>query len=113
MTEATGGAELAIISRIKSAWNKWRQLPCIMKHRNIPLSLKVRVYKAFIRLVLMNGSEMWALLIEDVKVIERTDENDMMDEWIASERKNAELRNPERDKKKSIQVRKNLGRLGW
>ena len=41
------------------------------------------------------------------------DYNNKKDEWIASERKNAELRNPERDKKKSIQVRKNLGRLGW
>jgi len=46
MREASGGGALAIRSRINSAWNEWEQLGGNMMHRNIPLSVKVRVYKA-------------------------------------------------------------------
>ena len=59
--EETGGWSLEIRSRIAKGWNKWRECSGILCDKRMPVKLKLRIYTACIRPVLLYGIETLAL----------------------------------------------------
>lgn len=99
MISAFGGAEEAVIARIRSGWKKFRDLLPVLTCRGFSLRSKGRVYQACVRSVMLYGSETWALKESDLQRLER---NDMrMIRWMC----NVTLK----DRKSSLELR---GRLG-
>ena len=72
-----GGAELAIIARIKSAWGKFWELKSILRSKKISLKVKGQMYASCVRSCMIYGSETWALKKDSETKIQRT-ENKML-----------------------------------
>ena len=68
-----GNAETAVRNRIKAAWNNWRVLAAVMMRRDIPLNLRLSLYRSTIRPVLLYGSETWPMTQALENQIRRTD----------------------------------------
>ena len=56
-----GGCREEIDARISSAWRKWRDVSGVVCDIKMPLKLKIKIYTAVIRPVLLYGSETAAL----------------------------------------------------
>ena len=69
LVDETGGYEKAAAARISAALLKWRTLSGVMCDKQMPKTLKGKVYKTVIRPVLMYGSETWALRAQDTSKI--------------------------------------------
>ena len=76
-----GGCFDATTARIRSAWNKFRDLLPILTCRGLSLMVRGYAYNACVRSVLLYASETWAATQEDVSQLNR---NDMMIRWICS-----------------------------
>ena len=63
MIAARGGAENSITIRIRSARNKFRELLPLLDSKGLPLVIKGRIYEAFVRSILLYGSEMWPVRV--------------------------------------------------
>ena len=50
-----------VMHRIKTGWLKWRNASGVLCDGKIPLKLKGKFYRTIIRLVLLYGSECWAV----------------------------------------------------
>ena len=61
--------EKAAAARISPALLKWRTLSGVMCDKQMPKTLKSKVYKTVIRPVLMYGSETWALTAQDTRKV--------------------------------------------
>ena len=68
-----GGCEKEVKERVKSAWQKWREVAGVVCDRRMPRRLKLKIYKTVIRPVLMYGSETWALRKREERMLERTE----------------------------------------
>ena len=66
MIGAGGGARDASVTRVRCAWSKFRKLSHILTRRGASLSLKGKVYRSFVQVVLVYGSETWAMKIENM-----------------------------------------------
>ena len=55
------GIEPAVVARIRSGWNRFRQLASFLTAKDIPLLDRGRVYNACIRSCMLYGSETWAM----------------------------------------------------
>jgi len=96
---STGGAEEAVIARIRLGWKKFRDLLPVLTGRGFSLQAKGRMYQACVRSVMLYGSETWAVKECDLQRLER---NDMrMIRWIC----NVSLK----DRKPSSELRERLG----
>jgi hypothetical protein len=71
--EAGGGVESAVRTRIQKAWHKFRELGSILTMKGLALKVKGRVYDACVRSTLLYGSETWAVKVEQVQRMERTE----------------------------------------
>lgn len=80
MIGAGGGAEEASRARIRCAWAKFRELAPILTSRGLSLRTKGKIYNACVRSVLVYGSETWAMRVEDLHRLERTER--MMVRWM-------------------------------
>ena len=94
-----GGCFDATTARIRSAWNKFRDLLPILTCRGLSSMVRGYAYNACVRSVLLYASETWAATQEDVSRLNRNDM--MMIRWICS----AKLR----DKVPSEELRSRLG----
>ena len=77
---AGGGAEEASVARIRCAWAKFRELAPMLTSRGASLRMKGKIYEACVQSVLMYGSETWAMRVEDMRRLERTER--MMVRWM-------------------------------
>lgn len=75
-----GGAEEASITRARCAWSKFRELLPLLVGKGASLNLKGKIYKACVQRVLVYGSETWAMKVEDMRRLERTER--MMIRWM-------------------------------
>ena len=75
-----GGAEEASRARIRCAWAKFRELAPILTSRGASLKMKGKIYKTCVRSVMVYGSETWAMRVEDMHRLERTER--MMIRWM-------------------------------
>jgi len=80
MIEAGGGAEDAVRTRVRCAWNKFRELCPILTTRGASLRMKGKIYCACVRSVMVYGSETWPMKAEDKQRLERA-ENAMV-RWM-------------------------------
>jgi hypothetical protein len=114
MIGAGGGAEEASRTRVQCAWAKFRELMPLLTTRGASLKLKGKVYKACVQSVMIYGSETWAMKVEDMDRLERTER--MMVRWMSGvslkDRKSSkELL--ERLGIESVSVVVRRGRLRW
>ncbi|XP_063615873.1 uncharacterized protein LOC134789075 [Penaeus indicus] len=56
-----GRSAEAIKQRVKSGWNKWREVTGVICDKKILRKLKCKIYKAAIRPVLIYGAECWTV----------------------------------------------------
>ena len=77
---ARGGAEDSVTARIRSAWNKFRELIPLLTGKSFPLLTKGKVFQACVRSVLLYGSETWPIKEEDLKRLESNDNR--MTRWM-------------------------------
>ncbi|XP_063601951.1 uncharacterized protein LOC134778063 [Penaeus indicus] len=70
--DARGGSQVAMRARVAAAWNKWRELSGVISDRKMPRKLKVKLYSAIIRPVLLYGAEVWTMGKEE-RILEATE----------------------------------------
>src|SRR6218665_981325 len=58
-------------NRIKIAWQKWRELTCVLCDNKMSIQIKGKVYKSIIRPVMMYGAEAWTLTRKEEELLER------------------------------------------
>ena len=81
MLSKEGGAELVVVTRIRGAWKKFRELAPIVTSKGASLVVKERVYASNVRSCMMYGSETWPLKKEQEAKLERTEM--MMVRWMS------------------------------
>ena len=59
--DANRGADNDVNNRVNIAWSKWREPTGVMCDRNIPTTLKDKVYKTAIKPAMVYGAECWAV----------------------------------------------------
>ena len=73
MISGGGGCELAVSTRCKCAWGKFRQLLPILTNRHFPYLARGRAYSACVRSVMLHGSETWAATADTINRLRRND----------------------------------------
>jgi hypothetical protein len=96
---AKGGCEQDVKNGIKAAWQKWRELTCVLCDRKITIQLKGKIYRTMIRPVMIYGAEAWMLRGREEELLERTEMR--MLRWILG----ASLK----DKRRNEDIRKAVG----
>ena len=77
---SSGGSEHAVLARIRSAWNRFRQLVGVLAARDISLKLRGRLYDSCVRSTMLYGSETWVMK-KDIESKIIRNENQML-RWI-------------------------------
>src|SRR5207247_2005556 len=72
-----GGAEEASRARVRSAWEKFRDLRMLLTARGASLRVKGKIYRTSAQRVLVYGSETWPMKKDDMQKLVRT-ENSMV-----------------------------------
>ena len=80
MIIAVGGAEASTIACVRSGCKSFRVLLPLLASRVISLKTKGRLYAAFVKSVMVYGSETWPFKVEDITRISRADK--MMIRWM-------------------------------
>ena len=71
MLNINGDADAAVETRIRTEWNKFRQLVPLLTNKDISLIVRRRLYSSCKRSSMLHGRETWP----------GRDENGKMDEW--------------------------------
>ena len=72
MISGEGGADAAVVPRIRSAWRKFRELSPLITKKGISLKHKSVLYKACVISCMLYGSETWPLKVEQTAKLQRT-----------------------------------------
>ena len=73
MISADGGADSAVVARVRSAWKKFRELSPILTQKGASLTLKGKVYMSCVRSCMIYGSETWPMKAEHEARLERAE----------------------------------------
>src|SRR5260221_8826832 len=73
MINADGGADSAVVARVRSAWKKFRELSPILTRKGASLVLKGKVYRSCVRSCMLYGSETWPMRAEHEGKLERAE----------------------------------------
>ena len=79
-----GGAFDSVTARIRSGWNRFRELVPLLASKGLSLAAKGRLYQACVRSVMLYASETWPLKEEDLTRLERNDAS--MIRWMCRTR---------------------------
>ena len=71
---AGGGCDLSVITRIRSAWCKFRELLPILTSRTLSYITRGQIYSRYIRTVLLYASECWGRNVNDLLKLQRNDQ---------------------------------------
>ena len=93
-----GGSEEAA-ARVCAAWGKWRYLFIVISDKKMPRKLKIKLYMAVIRPVLLYELECWTAKKKEEQILEKTEMR------MLKRIKGLTLR----DIVKSVDIRKELG----
>ena len=63
--QENGGCSKTVRARSGEAWQKWRELTCIVCNKRMPLKTKIKIYKSVIRPILFYRTESAALRREE------------------------------------------------
>ena len=83
MIGAGGGCDLSVISRVRSAWGKFRELLPLTSSA-LSFTTRGHVYRSYVRSVLLYASECWAPTKLDYLKLQRNDR--AMIRWICNVR---------------------------
>ena len=61
IVDRDGGVERAVRGRVTVAWSKLREIAGLLCNRRIPLRNRSSIYEAFVKSVVLYGSETWPL----------------------------------------------------
>jgi hypothetical protein len=87
MLDADGGVDSAVTTRVRCAWNKFRELAPFLTAKRVSLQVKGKVYESCVRSCMTYGSETWPLKVEhESRCGDNRHENDKMDVWCVTER---------------------------
>src|SRR6267154_4091303 len=70
-----GGAEESSRARVRYAWGKFMELKMLLTARGASLRVKGKIYRACVQRVLVYGSETWAMKVDDMQRLRRTENN--------------------------------------
>ena len=68
-----GGVQEAVISRIRSAWKKFKDVFSVLCRKSLSLKFRGILYKSCIRSALCYGAECWALKADDERRLKTTE----------------------------------------
>ena len=84
MISAGGGCDRAIVTRVKCAWGKFRELLPILTSRALSLRRRGHLFSSCVRRVLLHAAECWPTTKKDIDRLRRTDR--AMIRWICNVR---------------------------
>src|SRR5260221_980863 len=73
MINADGGADSAVVARVRSSWKKFRELSPILTRKGASLLLKGKVYRSCEQSCMIYGSETWPMRAEHEEKLERAE----------------------------------------
>ena len=77
---AGGGCERAIVTRVRCAWSKFRELQPLLTSRSISLKRRGHLFSSCVRRVLLHAAECWPTTKNDMDRLRRTDRS--MIRWM-------------------------------
>ena len=73
MLSASGGCELSITTRVKTAWKKFKELLPVLSSRHLSFKTRGRVYSSCVRSAMLHASETWPLTEQNLQRLQRND----------------------------------------
>ena len=73
MLSATGGCELSITTRVKTAWKKFKDLLPVLSSRHLSFKTRGCVYSSCVRSAMLHASETWPLTKPNLQRLQRND----------------------------------------
>ena len=73
MLSAVGGCEMAVTTRVKAAWKKFRELLPVFTSCHLSYKTRGRVYSSCVRSAMLHASETWPLTKTNLQRLQRND----------------------------------------
>ena len=73
MLSAGGGCEMAVTTRVKTAWKKFRELLPVLTSRHLSYKARGHVYSSCVRSAMLHASETWPLTKTNLQPLQRND----------------------------------------
>ena len=73
MLSAGGGCEIAVTTRVKTAWKKFRELLPVLTSRHLSYKTRGHVYSSCVRSAMLHASETWPLTKTNLQRLQRND----------------------------------------
>ena len=73
MLSAAGGCERSTITRVKTAWKKFKELKPVLSSRHLSFKTRGRVYSSCVRSAMLHASETWPLTKPSLQRLQRND----------------------------------------
>ena len=68
-----GDADAAVEARIRTGWNKFRQLVPLLTNKDVSLIMRGRLFSSCVRSSMLHGSETWPVRKENVAALQRAE----------------------------------------
>ena len=89
MLSSGRGCKLAIVTRLSTAWGKFKRLLPILTSKHVSLRTRGKVFNACVRSALLHGSETWAPTALDLQWLRQNDR--LIIRWICGVRDDDEV----------------------
>ena len=73
MLSVDGDADAAVEARIRTGWNKFRQLVPLLTNKDVSLIMRRRLYRNCVRSSMLHRSETWPVRKENVVALQRAE----------------------------------------
>ena len=73
MLSAGGGCEIAVTTRVKTAWKKFRELLPVLTSRHLSYKTRGHVYSSCVRRAMLHAIETWPLTKTNLQRLQRND----------------------------------------
>ena len=73
MFVAEGGTTTNCKTRVRLAWNKWREVTGVIHDKKVPVKLRHNIYMTVIRPTTTYGAECWTMKKKDKMLMNKTD----------------------------------------
>jgi len=73
MLSVDGDADAAVETRIRTGWNKFKQLVPLLTNKDISLIVTGRLYSSCVQSSMLHGSETWPVRKENVVALQRAE----------------------------------------
>src|SRR6267154_1727176 len=94
-----GEVQKSSSARVRCAWGKFMELKMLLTARGASLRVKGKIYRACVQRVLVYGSDTWAMKVDDIQRLRRTENN--MVRWMSGVTM--------KDRKTSEELRQGMG----